>query len=297
MVTLLSKLKLIMKKIIWGFIALMAFGLAFDAQAQMSFPRIPEASSTQTIIQNLGLGKVTITYSRPNVKGRKVFGWLQPYGQVWRTGANTATVINFSENMMIEGKPVPAGDYGLFSIPGKDEWTIILSKNTKQWGAYTYKESEDLLRVTVKPLSASYKTETFAIQFINVTTKSAELCLYWDDVKVPVKISVDDDAKITANIDEMMSGTKKPYFDALQYYFDNKTNPKDLDKALAWADEAQKTDPKGPYYILWKARILLKLGRKTEALAAAEEGVRLAAAQKDDEYVRLNQAVADKAKS
>lgn len=286
-----------MKKILLGCMALLAMGGALDAGAQTTFPRIPEASSTQTIIQNLGLGKVTIVYSRPNVKGRKVFGWLQPYGQVWRTGANTATVITFSEDMMIEGKKVPAGDYGLFSIPNKDSWTIILSKTPKQWGAYTYKEADDLLRVTVKPMTAPEKTETFAIQFANVTTKSADMCLTWDDVEVPVKISVDDDAKITANIDELMQGKKKPYFDALQYYFENKTNKADLEKALVWADEAQKTDPQGPYYILWKGRILLKLGRKMEALAAAKEGVRLAQAQKDDEYVRLNQAVADKAKS
>jgi hypothetical protein len=283
-----------MKKNLLAFALLLS--IATTALAQDA-PRIPGASSTQTIIQNLGLGTITLTYSRPNVKGRKVFGGLEQYGKVWRTGANNATSIKFSEPTMIEGKTVPAGEYGLFTIPGKTEWTIIINKNPKQWGAYTYKETDDLLRVKVKPAKSVIRTETFAIQFINVTPKSAELLLAWDDVKVPVKFTIDDDAKITANIEQLMKGERKPYFDAIQYYYDNKTTTADLEKALSWANDAQKGDPKAPYFILWKARLLLKLGKKAEALAAANEGVKLATDAKDDEYTRLNQEVANKAKS
>ncbi|MES2809620.1 MAG: DUF2911 domain-containing protein [Bacteroidota bacterium] len=278
----------------------LALALLLSVTASSTFaqdgPRIPEASSAQTITQGLGLGTITLTYARPNVKGRKIFGGLEPYGAVWRTGANYATTIKFTEDVMLEGKTVAAGQYGLFTIPGETEWTIILNKTAKQWGAYEYKEADDVLRVKVKAVKSPIKIETFSMQFVNVTPKSADLWLGWDNTLVPVKFTIDDDAKITANIDQIMSGTKKNYFGAIQYYHDNKTSKADLEKALTWADEAQKSDPKAPYYILWKARILLKLGRKTEALTAANAGVKLATEQKNDEYIRLNQEVANKAR-
>src|SRR5476649_2069893 len=125
-----------MKNIFLLLTAALVIGVNVKTNGQA--PRIPEASHTQTIIQDFGLGKITITYSRPNVKGRLIFGGINPYGQVWRTGANSATVINFSENVIMEGRSVPAGSYSLFTIPDKDEWTVILNKTVKQWGAYSY---------------------------------------------------------------------------------------------------------------------------------------------------------------
>jgi len=265
--------------------------VAFNANAQT--PRIPEASSTQTIIQDFGLGKITITYSRPNVKGRLIFGGINPYGQVWRTGANAATTINFSENVIMEGNKVPAGTYSLFTIPDKDEWTVILNKVVKQWGAYSYKQSEDFLRFKVKPISLAEKRETFTIQFANATTQSNDLHLVWDHTEISIHMQTDDDAQITANIDELMKGDRKPYyFNAIQYYYENN---KDMNKALGWALEAEKVDPKGPWYKLWEARIRLKMGDKPAAVKAAQEGIDLAKASSDDEYVRLNQAVLDQA--
>lgn len=264
--------------------------------AQQQEPRIPESSSTQTIIQDFGLGKITVTYSRPNVKGRKIFGGINPYGQVWRTGANNATTITFSENVLIEGKKVPAGTYSLFSIPEKDSWTIILNKTAKQWGAYTYKEADDLLRVTVKSKTVEEKRETFTMQFVNSTTKSCDLYIVWDHTAVLVHLQTDDDAQITANIDKLMMGdkTKRPYFNAIQYYYEN---GKDLTKAMGWVLEAEKQEPKAPWYKLWKARIQLKMGKKADAIASAQEGIRLAKATDDDEYVRLNEAVIYQAKN
>ena len=259
-------------------------------------PRIPEASSTQTIIQDFGLGKVTITYSRPNVKGRKIFGGINPYGQVWRTGANTATVITFSENVILEGNKVAAGTYGFFSIPGENEWTIILNKTYKQWGAYTYKQADDLLRFKVKPVYVDEKRETFTFQFTNCTTKSNDLNLVWDHTKVTIHMKTDDDAQITANIEKLMQGdkSKRPYFNAIQYYYEN---DKDLNKAMTWALEAEKQEPSAPWYKLWKARIQLKMGDKQNAILTAQEGIKLAKAANDDEYVRLNEAVIAQAKS
>jgi hypothetical protein len=259
-------------------------------------PRIPGASTTQTIIQDFGLGKITVTYSRPNVKGRVIFGGLQPYGEVWRTGANTATSIEFSENVIIEGNKVPAGKYGLFTIPGENEWTIILNKTWKQWGAYSYKQSDDFLRFTVKPKVMGESMETFTMQFINCTTKSADLVMVWDKTFVPIHIQTDDDAQIMANIDTLMNGDKKAnyYFTAIQYYYEN---DKDMNKALQWALAGEATDPKGPYYVVWEARVRLKMGDKEGAIKAAERGIQLSKDAKDDEYERLNQMVLDKAKS
>jgi hypothetical protein len=263
-------------------------------KANAQTPRIPEASSTQTIIQDFGLGKVTITYSRPNVKGRVIFSGINPYGQVWRTGANAATTITFSEKVLVEGHSVPAGTYSLFTIPEKNEWTIILNKTAKQWGAYSYKEADDLLRFKVKPIYLAEKRETFTIQFANQSTKSSDLHLVWDHTSIVVHLETDDDEQITANIDELMKGNVKPYFNAIQYYYDNN---KDMNKALAWTLQAEKTEPKGPWYKLWEARIRLKMGDKSGAIAAAKEGINISKEIKDDEYLRLNQAVLTQAGS
>ena len=281
-----------MKKYYLCLLAIFLTGICFKSNAQA--PRIPDASPAQTIIQDFGLGKITITYSRPSVKDRVIFGGINPYGQVWRTGANAATTINFTENVIIEGHSVPAGTYSLFTIPNKDEWTVILNKTVKQWGAYSYKEAEDLLRFKVKPVYLAEKRESFTIQFANETTHSADLHLVWDHTAIYIKLNTDDDAQITANIDALMKDKRKPYFDAIQYYYENN---KDMNKALSWALEAEKTEPKGPWFKLWEARIRLKMGDKAAAAKAAQEGIDLAKASNDDEYVRLNQAVLDKARS
>jgi len=273
--------------------ALLLSAVCFVADAQA--PRIPEASPTQTIIQDFGLGKVTITYSRPSVKGRVIFGGINPYGQVWRTGANAATTISFTENVIFEGHSVKAGTYALFTIPEKDEWTIILNKTAKQWGAYSYKQADDILRVKVKSTYRAEKRESFTIQFADVTTHSAELHLVWDRTSVYIKLATDDDAKITANIDQLMKGDRKPYyFNAIQYYYENN---KDMKKALGWALEAERVEPESPWFRLWEARIRLKTGDKAAAIKAAQKGVDLAKATNDEEYVRLNQAVIDMAKA
>jgi hypothetical protein len=282
-----------MRKCYLYVLAILLAGISFKSNAQA--PRIPEASPMQTIIQDFGLGKITITYSRPSVKGRVIFGGINPYGQVWRTGANAATTISFTENVIVEGHSVPAGTYSLFTIPDKNEWTVILNKTAKQWGAYNYKQADDLLRFKVKPTYRAEKRESFTVQFADETTHSSDLHLVWDHTAISIKLNTDDDAQITANIDELMKGNRKPYyFNAIQYYYENN---KDMKKALGWALEAEKVEPKGPWYKLWEARIRLKMGDKAAAIKAAQEGIELAKASNDDEYVRLNQAVIDQAKS
>jgi len=266
--------------------------VSYKSYAQI--PRIPEASSTQTIMQDFGLGKINITYSRPNVKDRKIFGGIIPYGEVWRTGANSATTITFTEKVVIEGNAVPAGTYSLFSIPERNEWTIILNKKVKQWGAYSYKQADDFLRFTVKSRRVNEKRETFTMQFVNTTTKATDLYLVWDHTAAIVHMETDDDDKITANIDELMKGDRKPYyFNAIQYYYENN---KDVDKALGWVAEAEKVEPKGSWFKLWESRLLLRKGDRTGAIAAAEAGIKLAKDSNDEEYIRLNQEALEQAK-
>jgi tetratricopeptide (TPR) repeat protein len=255
--------------------------------------KVPQLSSSQTITQDLGLGKITLIYSRPNVKGRKIFGAMEPYGTVWRTGANAATIIQFTDDVTIEGNKVPAGEYGLFSIPDKNEWTVILNKTAHQWGAYTYKQSDDLLRFKVKTVNHADPLETLTMQFNNVDQTKCELELRWENISFSFPIRTDVDTKVMANIDEIMNHDKKPYFESAMYYYENN---KDLKKALEWISTAEKMEPAAPFYKVWKARIQLKMGDKAGALATAQQGVKLAHDQNDKEYERLNQAVADQAK-
>jgi hypothetical protein len=280
-----------MKRLYYYLAAMLIACASQNSYAQML--KVPQLSSTQTIEQELGLGKITLTYSRPNLRGRKIFGNLLPYGTVWRTGANAATLIKFTDDVTIEGNKVPAGEYGLFSIPGKDEWTIILNKTAHQWGAYTYKQSDDFLRFKVKNVSLANPLETLTIQFNNVDQTKCELELKWENVSFSFHISTDVDSKVMANINEVMNKDTRPYFEAAMYYYENN---KDMTKALEWIRTAEKSEPNSPFYKLWEARIQLKMGDKAAALATAQEGVKLAHAQNDKEYETLNQGVVDQAK-
>jgi hypothetical protein len=278
-----------MKKIFTLMCAVIAFA------AQNSFAQItPQPSSTQTIVQDFGLGKITLIYSRPNVKSRKIFGGMEPYRTVWRTGANSATILKFTDEVIIDGTKVPAGEYGLFSIPGESEWTIIISKKPKQWGAYTYSDKDDLLRFKVKTDKLKDLTETLTLDFINVTPTTCDLQMKWEHSGFAFHLVTDIDNKVMARIDSAMKTDKKPYYESLIYYYNNN---KDMDKALTWATELEK-NPKMSSYVskLWKARILLKKGDKAGAIAAATAGSKAAAEDKTEEYVRLNNEVIAQAK-
>jgi hypothetical protein len=259
--------------------------LSFNSYSQIT----PQPSSSQTITQGFGLGTITLTYCRPNVKGRNIFGYVEPYNKVWRTGANSATVIKFSDDVSIEGHKVAAGEYGLFSIPGEKEWTIILSNKPKQWGAYTYNEKDDYLRFIVKPEKLQKQQETFTMQFANVYPTSGELHLLWENTSLVIHMTCDIDAKVMARIDSAMQTDKKPYYDAVIYYWNNN---KDMTKALEWAKQIEKI-PGMPLMVakLWLARVQLKKGDKAAAIATAQEGIKAATDIKNDEYIRLNKEV------
>lgn len=256
--------------------------------------KLPPASSSQTITQGLGITTATLTYQRPNMNGRKIFDGLVPLGEVWRTGANNIPVLTTEGPLTIAGNELPAGTYGLLTIPENDAWTVIISTNAKQWGAYTYSPDEDLFRFKVRTTRTSTPVETFTMNFSDVTTTSANLNLSWENTHIQFAIEFDQDAEIMASIAEgMKSSGNKPYFQAAQYYF---RNGKDINQAVEWINEASKANPNAVHIYYWKAQILLKAGDKAGAIATAEEGIKRAKAANNDEYIKLNTEVLEQAK-
>jgi hypothetical protein len=248
--------------------------------------RTPAPSSTQTIRQDFGLGNMELNYSRPSAKGRKVMGDLVPFGNVWRTGANNATVITFSDEVVIGQKKVPAGKYGLLTIPDKDKWTIIITKQQDVTSPADYKPESDVVRVEAKPVALKDHVETFTMQFTDVKPTSIALQMAWENTAVSLPIGAEIEGRIMAQIDNIMNRDNRPYFQAAMYYMDN---GKDLNKALTWFDKAIEQNPKA--YWVWhqRANALAKLGKKQDAVTSANKSIELAKEDKNEDYVALNQ--------
>lgn len=269
-----------MKKVFITALAVLCFSLA-DAQL-----KTPAPSPTQTIKQDFGLGSIELSYSRPSMKGRKIFGDLVPFGNVWRTGANSATLITFSDEVMIGDAKIAPGKYGLLSIPNKNSWTLIITKQTDVTSPAAYKQENDVARVDVNSMKMDEKMETFSMQFANVKPNSCELHIMWENTAVSLPISTNVDAKVMAQIDQQMNKDNRPYYAAAMYYMDN---GKDLNQALSWFDKAVEQTPTFYWVHHQRANCLAKLGRKAEAKAAAEKSKELAAAAKNSDYVTLNE--------
>ncbi len=273
-----------MKKIIFAAAAVFSFWMAGAQQLNT-----PAASPTQTVKQNFGLSYIELSYSRPSMKGRKVFGDLVPYGEVWRTGANQATTLTFGDEVTIGGTKVPAGKYGLLTIPGEKEWIVIISKQTDVTSPAAYKQDQDVVRVTVKPQNLSVIMETFTIAFDFMKSNSCVLSILWDKVWVPLEITTDVDSKVMKSIDNIMNKDNKPYYQAAMYYFEN---DKDMNQALAWVNKAADAAPNAqPWVHTLKTRILVKLGKKEEAKAAAQNAIRIANETKFPEFAKQNEEI------
>ncbi|SDB99833.1 DUF2911 domain-containing protein [Niabella drilacis] len=270
-----------MKRILFSFLLA---GVLSASQAQV---KIPAASPAQTIKQDFGLGTLEWSYSRPSLKGRRLYADLAPAGKLWRTGANGATTLTVSDEIIVGGKTIPAGKYGLLTIPGQKSWTVILTQQTDVTSDPTaYKEADDVVRIQVTPVTTKTNTETFTIQLANVTPTTADLQLSWGNILVPVPIKTELDARIMASIDASMQSDKPAYFQAATYYLENN---KDLNKAIGWFAKAAEAQPKA-YWIQYQyAKALAKTGRKKEARAAAEASMQLAKENHNDDYVRNNQ--------
>ena len=272
------------------FVSSLCFIASLSAQTPAA-PKLefPDASPASVLKQRVGLTDIEISYSRPSMKGRKIFGGLRPYDQIWRTGANAATKITFSTPVKFGGTDVPAGSYALYSIPSVDEWTVILNKVTGQWGSYQYDQANDLVRVKAKSTALPMAVETFTIDLADLSQKSATLFLTWEKTRVPVKVEIDTVGLLVPQIDAAMAAEgKKPYFPAAMFYLENNL---DLKKAAVWMDAAIAEQPEAFWMMYRKGLLLAKMGDKAGALAAAQKSLELAATQKGEvkeEYIRLN---------
>jgi hypothetical protein len=269
-------------------------GLAMVSGLQAQTPNInfPAASPACTLKQRVGLTDIEIVYSRPGVKGRTIFGGIVPYGQVWRTGANQATKITFSTPVKLESTDIPAGTYALFTIPGEDEWTIIISTNAAQWGAFQYNQKDDFARVKVAPVPLAQPVEAFTIDLNNIRDDSATLNLIWDKTRVPVKLELDVVGKLVPQIEAAMAAPGKKsdgfYFQAATFYFNH---DQDLKKTLDWVNDGLADNPRIAYEMLHlKAQILAKQGDRAGAIAAAKQSSELAvkAEGPGSSFVKMN---------
>jgi len=274
-------------------IAAFAAFLPFAIKAQAQGLKTPAPSPTQTIKQDVGLGTIELSYSRPSIKGRKIFGDLEKYGLVWRTGANNATTLNISEEVTIGGTKIPAGKYGLLSIPDPKEWTFIITKQLDVTSAGAYKQDQDLVRVKVKTEKTPVKVETLTMQFGNLKNNSCDLMLTWEDISLKLPITSDVDTKVMSQIEENMKTDKPAYFQAALYYLENN---KDINKAVEWINKAAALQPEAFWVIHQQANILAKANKKTEAIAAATKSLALAKAAKNDSYVIQNEKLLAKLK-
>lgn len=259
-------------------------GLTYGQQLQM-----PQASPAAKISQRIGLTDVAVSYSRPSMKGREIFGELIPYKQVWRTGANAATTIDFSTDVMINGNPVPQGRYALYTIPEKRSWTIVLSKNTQLWGSIGYSSDDDLIRFEVEPKKMSRPYETFEITFNNLSDTGADVSLKWEETRVDFRITTDVDPYVMSQIKELIidTDTKDPslLYAAANYYF---TNQKGLNQAYDWIKTATDADPK--YWTMHlRAKIEASLGNTSEAIKSAKTSLKMAKDEGNPDYVGLNE--------
>lgn len=247
--------------------------------------KTPQPSPGQIVKQDFGISSIELNYSRPGIKGRKIFGDLVPYGKVWRTGANSATRIKFLDDVSIGGQALKAGEYAIFTVPGEKEWDIIINKGSANWGT-DYKQEDDILRVKATPLKLDQTVESFTMQFANVKSNSTDLQIMWDKTMVSVPITVDVDKKIMADIDKVMNNDSRPYFQAAMYYMET---GRDLNQALTWFDKAIEQNPNAYWVYHQKANAQAKLGKKDDAKTTAKKSMELAKTAKNDDYVKLNE--------
>ena len=270
-----------MKKIAFIVLALPLFALTASSQVRM-----PQPSTTQTLKQDFGLGTIELTYSRPNAKGRKIYGDLVPFNKLWRTGANAATRLQFTDAVEIGGKKIDSGTYVMYTIPGIDVWEIIINKGIKNWGTDGYKESDDICRFRVEPAKMKPKMETFTMEFANVKPESCELYIMWERISVVIPITTSIKEKLKAQIDAAMLTEKKPYWQAAQYYNEYENN---LVKALDNCTKAFEANDKAYWILLYKAKIQRDMGDNAAAIATSKRSLELAKEAKNDDYVKMNE--------
>jgi tetratricopeptide (TPR) repeat protein len=276
-----------MKKILF---IVAAFVTTF-ASAQI---KMPQASTTQKITQDFGMGAIELTYSRPNIKGRTVLkekSELAPLGSMWRLGANAATKIKFTDKVTIGGTELEAGTYVIYAIPGKDMWDVIFNKGVNNWGTDGYKEAEDVVHVKVKAEKAANFAESFTMQIINVAAETCELHMTWGNVQVAVPISTNIKDRVRAQIEKALAADNiqaNTYNTAANFYYEF---DKDYTKALVNITKAVEASKDAYWMVLLKARIEKALGDKVSAKASAQKCIEMATGKNADYVTFANELI------
>ncbi len=293
------------------FITILTSGcLVFSTYAQDM--KLPAPSPTAVVKQDFSTSFIEINYSRPSMRGRKIFGDIVPFGKVWRTGANTATKITFGEDVWLDGSNIapgtempdmapgtnyeithhviPKGTYALYTVPGRNAWKIILNKGIGNWGTSGFDPKDDVAEFRVQATKSGETVQSFTISVDNITGNKCNLVLSWEDTKVVIPVEADNDQRISEYLEKSINEPKRPYQQAANYYLETGKN---LDKALAYTDKAIEEN-KEAFWLYWlKARIYQKMGNKKEALAAAQKSASLAAPTPyADEYKRNAESLA-----
>lgn len=259
---------------------------SFSLQAQI---KTPAPSPVCKMNQEVGLIKVDIEYSRPSARGRKVFGDVVQFGEMWRTGANASTKVTFSDEVIVgNDQKLPGKQYALYTIPGATEWTIIFYKETKFWGipGEDYKDEDVAAKFTVPVKSLKDPVETFTMNLDNVRNSSADIVLTWENTKIVIPFRIDTDTKVMADIKTQMEGpSASTYYQAARYYFEEK---KDMKQALDWVTKSLEKGGDKFWILQLKAKIQGELGKYSDAIATAQKSSELATKENNTDYPRAN---------
>ena len=261
--------------------------------AHVSFAQLktPQPSPVSKVSQEIGLTKIELEYSRPSTKGRKVFGELVRFGEMWRTGANASSKITFGDDVMVgpAASKLTKGTYAIYTIPNKDKWTIIFYSNTSYWGTpdENFKDEEVAAKFDVNVEKLSDNVETFTIGIDNLRSNSGDLEISWENTKVVVPVKFDTDSKVMADIKTQMDGpSASTYYASARYYYDEK---KDMKSALEWVDKSLEKGGDKFWILRLKAQILAELGRYADAISVAEASSALATKEGNKDYPAMNE--------
>jgi hypothetical protein len=260
--------------------------ISYEASAQLN---LPPSSPDAELKQQVGFTNIVVKYARPGAKGRKIFGGLVPYGELWRTGASDATTIHFSDTVHLNKNLIPSGTYSLFTIPNPEEWTIIINRDTAMHGASNYSKDQDLIRFTITPDKAPRFYETFTIEVTDIIKDAATIDILWENTQVKLNLKTNADEKVLAEIKNRIFVKKEEksslYYQASLYYFNNNKDPV---QALEWIKTANKKGDDGGYLQL-QAKIEAGLGNYSTAIKTAEASSQLAKTKKLDQIVTANE--------
>lgn len=271
-----------MKKIMLLFAVI---GMTFSVNAQI---QTPQPSPFSKVEQTVGLTEVSLEYSRPNMRGRTIFGDLVPYGRVWRLGANANTKITFSTNVTVGGKELKAGTYALFAIPNENNWDVVFYSSAENWGApQELDESKIAAKVKVETYKLPMDIETFTMSFDDLSSTGATLGMMWANVYAGVKFEVPTDKIVAASIDKVMNGPGAgDYYAAAVYYFQE---DKDINQAKTWMDKAMSMIPKPAFYQLrQQSLIYAKAGDKKGAIELAKKSLKASEEAGNLDYIKMN---------